>query len=85
MGLVNWIFSRVRCGSRATRIKTIDSPRIRMSHYIFDNNSHEREFRRLQLVEAANDPTTIALLEETGIQAGWHCLELGTGAGSILR
>ena len=56
-----------------------------MSQYIFDNKSHEREFRRLQLVEAANDPTTIALLEETGIQAGWHCLELGTGAGSILR
>jgi len=56
-----------------------------MSKYIFDNKSEEREFRRLQLVEAANDPTTIALLEETGIQAGWECLELGAGAGSILR
>jgi len=56
-----------------------------MSQYIFDNTSNEQEFRRLQSVEAANDPTTIALLEETGIQPGWHCLELGTGAGSILR
>ena len=56
-----------------------------MSQYIFDNKSEEREFRRLQLVEAANDPTTIALLEETGIQPGWLCLELGAGAGSILR
>jgi SAM-dependent methyltransferase len=56
-----------------------------MNQYIFDNTSDEQEFRRLQLVEAANDPATIALLEETGIHLGWHCLELGTGAGSILR
>ncbi|MCA9474194.1 MAG: class I SAM-dependent methyltransferase [Nitrospira sp.] len=56
-----------------------------MSTYIFDSNPQEQEFRRLQLVEAANDPTTIALLEETGIQPGWHCLEFGPGAGSILR
>lgn len=56
-----------------------------MNQYIFDNTTDEQEFRRLQLVEAANDPTTIALLEETGIQPGWQCLEIGTGAGSILR
>ncbi|MDH3503074.1 MAG: methyltransferase domain-containing protein [Nitrospirota bacterium] len=55
-----------------------------MNQYIFDNKSEEREFQRLQLVEAANDPT-IRLLEETGIQPGWHCLELGAGAGSMLR
>ncbi len=56
-----------------------------MSTYIFDNNAEEREFRRLQLVEAANDPTTIRLLKETDIQPGWRCLELGAGAGSMLR
>ena len=56
-----------------------------MSTYIFDEKSEERELRRLQLVEAANDLTTIALLEETGIQPGWQCLELGAGAGSILQ
>lgn len=56
-----------------------------MNQYIFDNKSEEREFQRLQLVEAANDSTTIRLLEETGIQPGWHCLEVGAGAGSILR
>lgn len=56
-----------------------------MTTYIFENKSEEREYRRLQLVEAANDTTTIGLLEKTGIQAGWHCLELGAGAGSILR
>jgi len=56
-----------------------------MSSYIFDSNAEEREFRRLQLIESANDPTTIALLKETDIQSGWHCLEMGAGAGSILR
>ena len=56
-----------------------------MNQYIFDNKSEEREFQRLQLVEGANDPTTIRLLEEIGIQPGWHCLEVGAGAGSILR
>ncbi|MGD9852380.1 MAG: class I SAM-dependent methyltransferase [Nitrospirales bacterium] len=56
-----------------------------MNTYIFDNKCEDREYRRLQLVEAANDPNTIPLLEETGIQPGWHCLELGAGAGSILR
>ena len=56
-----------------------------MNSYIFDDKSEEREYHRLRLVEAANDSTTIALLVETGIRPGWHCLELGAGAGSILR
>lgn len=56
-----------------------------MSAYIFDSNTEQREFRRLQLIESANDPTTMELLEKTGIQEGWHCLEMGPGAGSILR
>lgn len=56
-----------------------------MNAYIFDDNTKEREYRRLQLIEAANDPTTIALLQRTGIQPGWACLELGPGAGSILQ
>jgi hypothetical protein len=37
------------------------------------------------MIQSANDPTTIALLQGTGIQPGWTCLELGPGAGSILR
>lgn len=56
-----------------------------MTHYIFEHHGDEPEFRRLQLLEVANDPTTIALLQETEIQSGWECLELGAGAGSILR
>jgi predicted O-methyltransferase YrrM len=55
-----------------------------MSPYIFESHAEEREFHRLQLIEAANDPTTMTLLQHTGIQPGWSCLELGAGAGSIL-
>ena len=55
-----------------------------MSPYIFESHAEEREYHRLQLIEAANDPTTMTLLQRTGIQPGWSCLELGAGAGSIL-
>ena len=56
-----------------------------MSNYIFEKQSEAHEFRRLQLLEVANDPMTISMLKETEIQVGWKCLELGAGAGSILR
>ncbi len=56
-----------------------------MNDYIFKDNTVEQEHRRLQFIEAAHDPTTRTLLQQTGIQRGWACLELGPGAGSILR
>jgi hypothetical protein len=48
-----------------------------MNAYMFDDNTIEREYHRLQLLEAANNPTTIALLQHIGIQPGWSSLELG--------
>jgi SAM-dependent methyltransferase len=56
-----------------------------MSSYIFENHAEDREYHRLRMIESANDPATIALLQRTGIQPGWTCLELGPGAGSILQ
>ncbi len=56
-----------------------------MNDYIFTNNDTDTEFARLQMIEAALDPMTIKALEQTGIQAGWDCLELGAGAGSIVH
>jgi SAM-dependent methyltransferase len=53
------------------------------SEYIFERNQHE--LLRLRLVEEALDPTTVAHLERTGVRAGWCCLELGAGAGSIMK
>jgi SAM-dependent methyltransferase len=50
--------------------------------YVFDNAWREAK-QRLQLLESLGDPTTIRLLEHLGVAAGWRCLEIGAGAGSI--
>ena len=56
-----------------------------MGPYVFDQNMKDRELGRLRMIEAARDPSTIQLLERTGIQSGWRCLELGPGGGSMLK
>jgi SAM-dependent methyltransferase len=56
-----------------------------MDPYIFKANAADHELYRLRLVEEALDASTTALLKKTGVSAGWTCLEVGPGAGSILR
>ena len=56
-----------------------------MSQYVFATNTDDQELGRLRMIEAANDQSTIQLLQRTGIQHGWNCLELGPGAGSIMK
>ena len=52
--------------------------------YAMDNSgSAERD--RLQLLEGWADPFTIARLTALGVVPGWHCLEIGAGAGSVAR
>ena len=55
------------------------------TEYIFERNQDEQELRRLRMIEEALDPTTIAHLQRTEIGARWCCLELGAGAGSIMK
>ena len=43
------------------------------------------ENERLGLLAEARDPRTCRLLDQVGIGEGWHCLELGAGAGTISR
>ena len=43
------------------------------------------ERRRLQLLERLRDPVTVRRLRRLGVSAGWCCLEVGAGAGSIVR
>lgn len=45
--------------------------------------TEERE--RLVGIESLWDPGSQALLTEVGLSAGWNCLELGAGAGSLVR
>lgn len=56
-----------------------------MSDYIFTDHEEIREFDRLQLLERASDATTVRLLERAGVREESACLEVGPGAGSILR
>ncbi|MCL2395840.1 MAG: class I SAM-dependent methyltransferase, partial [Acidimicrobiaceae bacterium] len=41
------------------------------------------ELERLRRLEEITDPATIRRLEEIGVGAGWSCLEVAAGAGSI--
>jgi SAM-dependent methyltransferase len=43
------------------------------------------ELARLQLLEAEQDPQTLRCLAAIGIGEGWRCLEVGAGAGSVVR
>lgn len=49
------------------------------------DNTWEKAHQRLTLLESIFDPGTIARLTALGVQAGWRCLEVGAGAGSITR
>lgn len=53
--------------------------------YIFESAQERAEFERLRQLEEAFDDQTKALIHASGIASGWKCLELGPGAGSILR
>ncbi len=56
-----------------------------MSEYIFAEHQNDDELRRLRMIEQAFDPLTIEHLQQTELRAGWQCLELGAGGGSILK
>ena len=54
-------------------------------HYVFDSTKDQSEFDRLRLLESAFDPQPWLRLENVGVSEGWHCLEVGAGAGSIMN
>lgn len=53
--------------------------------YIMSNEKDEVERNRLRLVENIFDPCTIRHLEMIRVSEGWHCLEVGAGAGSVAQ
>jgi SAM-dependent methyltransferase len=52
--------------------------------YPFDHAWHAEQ-ERLLAMERIFDPMTLAHLDHLGVSAGWHCLEVGAGAGSVAR
>ncbi len=53
-----------------------------MTSYTFDN-AWQQARQRLTGLEAWLDPGTIRHLEMLQVGAGWRCLEVGAGGGSI--
>lgn len=52
--------------------------------YIYDQGFSE-ERARLAGIESLWDPGSQALLDELGLDAGWRCLEVGAGGGSMVE
>jgi SAM-dependent methyltransferase len=53
--------------------------------YVFDDAREQAELIRLRAIEAVFDPPTKIRLQSTGLSNGWQCLEIGPGAGSVMR
>lgn len=53
--------------------------------YVFQASEESRELERLQMLERRFDPGTQRRMLAAGLTTGWHCLEVGAGAGSIVR
>ena len=70
--------------SRAGRSTCPDSlaPHARRTGYALDNAAVQAS-ERLAALAAIFDPGTIRHLRGLNVEGGWHCLEVGAGAGSI--
>jgi SAM-dependent methyltransferase len=55
-----------------------------VGRYVFEH-SWEGERARLAVLEEVFDPGTVRHLDALGVGAGWRCLEVGAGAGSVAR
>ena len=53
--------------------------------YIMSHNPDDAESSRLALLEASFDPNSRQQLLALGVRAGWRCLEIGSGRGSMAR
>ena len=49
------------------------------------DNTWSAALDRLRCVEACLDPLTERYLNQLGVGPGWRCLEVGAGAGSVVR
>jgi SAM-dependent methyltransferase len=51
--------------------------------YVFDNAAERQARERFAALPRIYDPGTIRHLQALGVAAGWRCLEVGAGGGSI--
>ena len=53
--------------------------------YVFHRVEEQHELDRLRAIERVFDPASRRRLLAAGVESGWRCLEVGPGAGSVLR
>src|SRR5579863_3360229 len=53
--------------------------------YVLDQAGDSNERARLGLLQTHYDLKTIPKLEQLGVSAGWQCIDVGSGAGSIAQ
>src|SRR5262245_23788133 len=53
--------------------------------YFASQTAHAAELERLTSLEAGLDPRSTRHLQALGVGAGWTCLEVGGGGGSLTR
>jgi SAM-dependent methyltransferase len=53
--------------------------------YFAADAEYQAELTRRRIGEAECDPLTVRHLQSLGVGDGWRCLEVGAGAGSIVR
>jgi 16S rRNA A1518/A1519 N6-dimethyltransferase RsmA/KsgA/DIM1 with predicted DNA glycosylase/AP lyase activity len=53
--------------------------------YFASSEKGEEELKRVRLLKELYDPVTIRHLEVIQVSSGWSCLEVGAGAGSIVK
>jgi ubiquinone/menaquinone biosynthesis C-methylase UbiE len=56
-----------------------------MTSYIFDNSAEREAVERFSSLSGTARSHTVRHLLSTGVGAGWQCLEIGGGSGSIAR
>ena len=54
-------------------------------HYVFDNAAEAETRARFDALPRLYDPGTFRHLTALGVTAGWDCLEVGAGGGSVAR
>src|SRR5438270_6702229 len=73
---------RLESSSKVSRICKVHTPTE--GQYLFPH-TWEGEGERLTSLAGAFDPVTRRHLAALGLAAGWRCLEVGAGTGSIAR
>lgn len=83
--LVRWAAGGADAGVVTRNDGPMEPPVISEPRYATANAESGPERARLETLQRLNDAATIQRIDAIGIEAGWRCVEIGAGAGSIAR